>query len=85
MGAFYFDQSLSVINDLVISIEGDDIILNWPAMTGTVSYSIYRSPVAYFDISTLLPIGATNGTTFTDTGAVSGGSWFYVVTWVSEL
>jgi|GEM_PF-366427 len=84
IGAFYFDQSLPMIEDLVIIIEGDDVILNWSAIPAAISYNIYRSEDPYASISTLIPIATTNGTTFTDVGAASGGSWFYALTYVSE-
>ena len=64
-----------------ISIDGEDIILNWEEVAGAVSYNVYRSAEPYFDISGLTPVAEPATSTYEDTGALSEGSYFYIVTW----
>jgi len=84
IGAFYFDQSLPVVQDLVISIEGDDIILNWSAIPIAVSYNIYRSPVPYFDISMMIPIATVPNNSYIDINAGFESVYFYQVTVITD-
>jgi len=84
IGAFYFDQTLPMIEDLVISIVGDDVILNWSEIPSAVSYNIYRSTVAYFAISSLNLLANTTNNQFTDQNAVLTGNYFYIITAIAE-
>ena len=66
------------LTDLVISMVGDDVMLDWGASTGATSYNIYRGSEAYFDPVTVYD--TTTGLTYTDSGAGADGPWFYIVT-----
>ena len=80
IGAFYFDQTLPVVEDLVITIEGDDIVLQWTEVPDALYYKIYRSEVPYFDISAMTAVGLVFEPVYLDEDALSGGEWFYAVT-----
>lgn len=64
-----------------ISVDGDNVVLNWEDVAGASGYNVYRSSEPYFDISGLTPIAEPALSTFEDAGAVSGGAQFYIVTW----
>jgi len=84
IGAFYFDQTPpQVIDDLTITIEGDNVVLQWSPFTGAISYNIYRSETPYFEIIGLTPIGSVTQPEYTDAGALENGVFFYRVTAVS--
>ncbi len=56
--------------------DGKDVVMGWTPMSGAASYSIYRSltpggPYAW--------IGSSTALSFTDTTAVSGTTYYYVV------
>ena len=83
VGAFYFDQSApQAIQDLTISLDSTNIVLNWSPVPNTDSYNIYRSDSPYFVISGLTPIATVDENTYIDYDAVPFGSFFYVVTTV---
>ena len=86
IGAFYYDQSAlaPVIEDLTITVDGDNIVLHWSPFTVATSYNIYRSEEPYFDISGMTPVASVTLPEYIDEGAVSGGGWFYVVTSLVE-
>jgi len=84
MGAYYFDQSPQPIQDLLITISGENVVLQWTPVTMAVSYNIYRSDTPNFDISGMTPISTTTATNFTDNNALNEEGWFYKVTFVSE-
>lgn len=71
---------LPVVSDLQIQKSGNDIILSWTAVSGGTNYKIYRESAPITDISGLTAIVQTSNLTFTDSGALSGEKWFYVVT-----
>ncbi len=82
IGALYFYQwTYLIIEDLVISVENDDVRLYWSAISPAEIYYIYRSQQPYFDVSGMNPIANVNDNEFIDYGAVSDGEWFYIVTW----
>lgn len=64
-----------------ISVDGGNVVLNWEEVAGASGYNVYRSTEPYFDISGLTPIAEPAVSAFEDTGAVSGGAQFYIVTW----
>ena len=66
------------IEDLVISVDNEDLVLDWSLIASATSYNIYRSDMPYFTPTTVYQTESTN--TFTDTGALSTGPWFYIVT-----
>ena len=84
LGVLYFDQWIPVVDDLVISIDGEDVILEWGEIAGAALYNVYRWDEPYFDIGGMIPAAAVAETAFTDEGAVSGGPYYYIVTWESE-
>ena len=67
------------IEDLVISIEGDNVTVSWSEVTGATVYNIYRSTDPYFAIGGA-PYATVPTAGFADTGAVSGTAYFYIVT-----
>ncbi len=77
-GSITISAALPEIEDLVISIDNEDILLNWSSVSGAVSYNIYRSSVAYFEPITVYD--QTNTNSYVDAGALSTGPWFYIVT-----
>ena len=82
MGAYYFDQSVTapVVEDLTITVEGDNILLHWSPFTIATSYNIYRSTDPYFDITGMTPVASVTEPEHVEEGAVNEGRWFYVVT-----
>ncbi len=81
MGAFYFDQTPPQIQDVLITISGEDVVLQWTPVTMALSYNIYRSDNPYFTISGMTPLANTTAASFMDTNAVAAGNWFYLVTY----
>ncbi|NQS98941.1 MAG: hypothetical protein HQ591_10845, partial [candidate division Zixibacteria bacterium] len=81
IGAFYFDQSLPVIEDLIITIDVNDIIMSWTEIPDAVSYNIYRSDEPYFDISLITPIASVTQPEFVDENVLPEGPYFYIVTY----
>ena len=77
-GSITVITALPAIEDLVISIDGDDIQLDWGAITGATGYNIYRETVPYYTITTVY--GTTTEPAFEDLGAMLDGPWFYIVT-----
>jgi len=70
------------ITDLMISVSGIDIILDWTDVTQAASYNIYRSDNPYFTTGTVY--ATTTVSTYTDLEAVtSDTAWFYFVTAVN--
>ncbi len=58
------------------------VSLSWNAVSGAVSYNIYRSPVQG---GGYVLIGNATGTTYTDNTAVNGTHYYYVVRAVDNL
>jgi fibronectin type 3 domain-containing protein len=67
----------SPVTGLTATETGYNIALAWNAASGATSYTIYRSTTTGAGYTSL---GAQPGTTFTDSTAPSGGTYFYVVT-----
>ena len=86
IGRYYYDLVLypPVVQGLDISIEGDNILLNWSELPNADSYNIYSSDVPYFDITGMTPIVNVNNNTYIDLSALSDASIFYIVTLVTE-
>ena len=86
VGAFFFDQSgtMQTIQDLIISINDQNIVLNWSVEPDAISYNIYRSDDAYFDISGMTPIAISVDPEFIDTGMISQTALYYIVTFNIE-
>jgi len=83
IGAFYYDQTpqLLLIEDLTITIDSVNIILQWSPVPDAESYNIYRSTEPYFDINGMIPIATTDKPTYIDLNALIGNSYFYRVNW----
>jgi len=81
IGVYYFDQTPSPITDLRITIQGNDIILQWSPAAGAASYNVYRSEQPYFAGSAGNLIGNTVGTVFGDENALEGENYFYRITY----
>ena len=75
---------LPVIEDLQITISGDDITLNWNVMPSATVYHVYRASEAYYSTIGLTPIGSTTELEYIDTGIANNDRYFYRVTWESE-
>lgn len=80
IGAFYFDQTPGAITDLRITIQGNDVVLEWSPAAGAVSYNVYRSTEAYFTISPENLLITTTDIIFTDVNAIFSGDFFYEIT-----
>ena len=81
IGAIYHDLTSSSITDLIITIDGTDVILAWGTVPRATRYFIYQNSVPYFSTYSLVPLDITSGTVFTDEGALTNGSFYYRVTW----
>ena len=68
----------AALADLVISMDDDDVMLDWGASAGATSYNIYRGSEAYFDPVTVYD--TTTDLFYGDAGAGADGPWFYIVT-----
>jgi Chitobiase/beta-hexosaminidase C-terminal domain len=61
-------------------INGENqVTLNWSATTNTTSYSVFRSTVQGTTGSVLIPSQYQTATTFTDTTAIGGTTYYYTV------
>jgi fibronectin type 3 domain-containing protein len=58
----------------------NQVSLSWGAVAGATSYNIYRSTTAGQQGSS---VGTSTSTSFVDTGAINGTSYFYQVTAVN--
>jgi hypothetical protein len=63
-----------------------DVILSWTASpsSGVTGYNVYRGTTSGGEISTPLNSSPINGTTFTDSNATAGQTYYYVVTAVNS-
>jgi hypothetical protein len=64
--------------DLVVTVNGNNIDLNWTVVSGATGYNIYRSTDPYNFGSTAHDTSVTNS--YTDIGAASDDKYFYRVT-----
>lgn len=79
IGAVYFDQS--PVEDLIISVSGGDVYLDWMDKPSVSIYRIYRSELPYFDTAGMTPYDETGESEYIDYGAVNEVMWYYRVTW----
>jgi fibronectin type 3 domain-containing protein len=56
------------------------IVLTWTAGSNDASYKVYRSTVLGFSASSSTLVGSVSSVSYTDTTAVAGTSYFYMVT-----
>ena len=80
IGALYFDQRPASVDDLVISVEGNNIILHWSPFTAVLSYNIYRSEEPFFSTTGMTLIANVRFSEYVDAGAAGEGKFFYIVT-----
>ncbi len=71
-------EALPTIEDLVVSVNGNDIDLNWTAFAGATSYNIFRSTDPYNFSASIYDTSILNS--FTDIGAAGSIKYFYKVT-----
>jgi hypothetical protein len=81
IGAFYYQQGPLIIQNLTITIQGNDIYLDWQDMSGATLYHIYRSNTPYFDITGVTPLANSTVSSYVDAGALVDRVWFYRVSW----
>ena len=72
------DIGLYSPTDLTVSVDGNDVVLNWMTVSGATGYNIYRSTDPYIFGSTAYDTSGINS--YTDIGAASGDKYFYRVT-----
>ena len=77
IGAFYFDQSSLAIQDVIITVQGNDIHLQWSPVPIAVNYKIYASENPYFTPAPELLIGTSTAPEFTHQNIVPEGQCFY--------
>ncbi|MCC7429823.1 hypothetical protein IT568_03150 [bacterium] len=76
----YVGSVLPAVSDLEIERVGNDLVLNWSAVSGATSYRIYGSSMASVLPLAVNFIATVTGTSYTHVGAVSLGMFYYVVT-----
>ena len=81
VGAFYFHQwEVSPVLDLVITVNGTNVSLSWPAHPLAQIYNVYRASETTFEYGMF--IGSTTNTIFNDSGILNlGTEYFYQVRW----
>ena len=75
----FWDDMIPTPQNVTITIQGDNTIINWDAVQGVTGYNIYRDtdPFGTFDlILNEIPITATTFTDYNSTGQVK---YFYKV------
>jgi fibronectin type 3 domain-containing protein len=65
---------------LAVTSGNAQAVVTWPAVTGAVSYNVYRSTTTG---SGYTRVGNVSGTTYTDTGLNNGTVYYYVATSVA--
>ena len=73
--------SPSLIEDLVIWCEGDEVHLDWSDVAEAEIYYIYRSTQPYFDIISMEPYDTTATSDYTDFNVINEGCCYYRVSW----
>lgn len=80
-GVFYFDQIIPVVTGLTITIDGEDVILDWEEVPQAAFYNIYRADTPYFETTGMTPVATVTGLSHMDENAAAEGMYFYIVTW----
>jgi mannan endo-1,4-beta-mannosidase len=73
-------SSMPEIQDVTISVTGDDVTLCWSEVPGASCYLVYRSSQPRFQVSGMVPFDSTNGTEWLDESATSEDHNFYRIT-----
>ena len=79
--AIKYSTGIGVIDDITISVDLEDIVLDWSDLAAASVYHVYRSTEPYFEVIGTTPIGDSDTSDYTDAGAASAGIYFYRVTW----
>lgn len=74
-------SSHHLVQNLTAAQEGSDVDLSWDAVSGASSYVIRRTTDSGDDYTT---VGTTSGTTYTDSTALDGQTYFYTVAAVTS-
>ena len=73
---------MATIDELTITVDGNDVMLNWLPRIGASSYNIYESLDPYsFPV---VPTAAVVDTFYVDDNAINEGTKFYRVSWEVE-
>lgn len=70
-----------LVENLSVSILGNNIRLDWADIPGADSYSIYRDIQPIFNIVGLDPVSVTDESEYTDYGAAYQDKYYYRVAW----
>jgi len=81
IGAYYFVQAPPPIEDVTIAVSSPNILLDWNDVPNATIYHIYRSTEPYFDIIGMTPIGSSTNSEYEDVNVLSGGCYYYRVSW----
>ncbi|MBC8278818.1 MAG: hypothetical protein H8E46_11345 [FCB group bacterium] len=73
--------STAVIDELIISVIGNDVRLTWNDLPQAQIYRIYKSDQPYFTISAMTPADSTTINEYYDEDALSESPAFYRITW----
>jgi len=76
---------LSVIEDLTLTIDQDNVILNWEDIAFAQMYYIYRCTEAYFQPSTATLYDSVSVSNYTDNNALIDENQFYRVTYRKQI
>ncbi|NQS98287.1 MAG: right-handed parallel beta-helix repeat-containing protein [candidate division Zixibacteria bacterium] len=80
MGYHYsLPTAYPAVEYLVISISGQDVLLDWSEMPLAAGYHVYRNEEPYFEIAGMTPIADPTTNSYIDENAVSG-AFYYAVT-----
>jgi len=83
IGKAFFDQTLYPIENLTITLQDENVHLNWPGNLLATQYCVYKSFEPYFELSAAQQF-FTADTFFVDSDALSEGAGFYRVTVIRE-
>lgn len=84
MGRYYYDHGLNTITDLMITIENENVILDWADIANADTYRIYRDFEPAINIFLTDPYDETMISQYTDYGAAGQTGYFYRVTYTLE-
>jgi fibronectin type 3 domain-containing protein len=80
-----YSGSLQPVDDLVITLEGNHVLLSWSPAGGATGYRVYRGTDPDDPMGSDSIIGTTTGTSYLDSNVLLGtNKAFYVVTAVDD-
>jgi len=77
--ALPFSQPPTAPTGLLTVPTNSQVTLSWTAGTGDVSYNVKRSTTSGSGYTTISPTGTVTGSSYTDSTAVNGNIYYYVV------